>query len=283
MGCSPCSSRANCARESLEDEGRPRAGYTPVVIIVEGPAVSEVEKDARKALAIGAGVALVVSLVPLLRFIFSYLLVLVHEMGHTVSNWVFGYGAIPALDFMYGGGVTIYGERSRLLFSLPIAGLALLIWRVREQPRLRWGVVGLAGVYLVLALSPAHRHLITAMGHGTELIIAGVFIYRSISGAIRVEIERPLYAACGLFIVFECLRFAAGLMRSASARRAYENAKGGGHWMDFSQLAGVFELQVQVIAGAFFLAALAVPALAWLAFRYREHLRAFVEAQVMEP
>ena len=126
---------------------------------------------------------------------------------------------------------------------------------------------------LLLAVSPAHRHLMVLMGHGNELIIATVFIYRALSGsAVKVPAERPLYAACGLFIVFESLRFGAGLMTSEALRHAYEQAKGGGHWMDFSQLAGEFEIRVKTLAALFFGSALAVPGVAWLLFRYREQL-----------
>ncbi|PRQ01297.1 hypothetical protein [Enhygromyxa salina] len=241
------------------------------MIFVETPEVSHVERQGWVSMGIGAGLALVASALPQLRFIFGYLTILVHEMGHALTAWLFGYPAIPTFDFTYGGGITLQGARVWPLLLLPLGLLAWMGWQHRANPRARWAwtIVGVS--FTLLAISPAHRHLMVLMGHGTELVIATVFIYRALSGsAIKLAAERPLYAACGLFIVFESLRFGYGLMTSEELRYMYEQAKGGGHWMDFSQLAGEFVIRVKTIATLFFLAALTVPGVAWLLFRYRE-------------
>jgi membrane-associated protease RseP (regulator of RpoE activity) len=244
------------------------------VIFVETPEVSHVERQGWVSLGVGAGLALLASALPQLRFIFSYLTILVHEMGHALTAWLFGYPAIPTFDFAYGGGITLQGDRIWPLLLVPLGLLAWMGWQHRANPRAKWAWSIAAVSFLVLALSPAHRHLMVLMGHGTELIIATVFIYRALSGsAIKVPAERPLYAACGLFIVFESLRFGYGLMTSEELRYMYEQAKGGGHWMDFSQLAGEFTIRVKTLATLFFLGALAVPGAALLLFRYREYIQ----------
>ncbi len=251
------------------------------MIIVEGPQPVRIDREAWTPLAIGTGLALLASVVPLLRFVCSYLTILVHEMGHALTAWLFGYPAIPTFDLRYGGGVTLEGERAWPLVLIPLALLAWLAWRHRSNPSAPWAWSGLGLIYLGLAVLPIHRELIIAMGHGTELIIAGIFVYRALSGAaIKIPAERPLYAACGMFIVFESLRFGWRLASSAAARREYAQAKGGGHWMDFSRLAGEFEIREQVLASGFLVCALAVPVLAWLGARYREYVREFVQTRL---
>ena len=89
------------------------------------------------------------------------------------------------------------------------------------------------------------------MGHGTELLIAGIFFYRALSGAAVVHsVERPLYAAIAFFIVFSDINFSYRLMTSPFARAEYADAKGGGHWMDFSRIA-IDHLHVNLTSVAF--------------------------------
>jgi membrane-associated protease RseP (regulator of RpoE activity) len=243
------------------------------VIFVETPQLSHVDRQGWVSLGVGAGLALLASALPQLRFIFSYLTILVHEIGHALTAWLFGYPAIPTFDFTYGGGMTLQSARFWPLLLVPLGLLAWMGWQHRENPRAKWAWAAAGIVFLLLAISPAHRHLMVLMGHGNELIIATVFMYRALSGsAIKVPAERSLYAACGLFIVFESLRFGWGLMTSEELRYMYEQAKGGGHWMDFSQIAGEFAVRVKTLAAVFFMGALAVPAIAWLLFRYREQI-----------
>ncbi|PRQ04184.1 hypothetical protein ENSA5_10220 [Enhygromyxa salina] len=244
------------------------------MIIIETPAISRVERQGWVSLGVGAGLALLASALPLPRFIFGYLTILVHEMGHALTAWLFGYPAIPTFDFTYGGGITLQGGRVWALLLVPLGLLAWMGWQHRANPRARWAWGAAGALFMVVAVSPAHRHLIVLMGHGNELIIATVFIYRALSGAaIKLPAERPLYAACGLFIVFESLRFGFGLMTSEALREIYEQAKGGGHVMDFSRLAGEFAVRVKTLAALFFMSALALPGLAFLLFRYRERIR----------
>src|SRR5258705_7805858 len=69
-----------------------------------GPAA--LSRDAWRALGIGAVLAVVLTLIPFTRILFQPLITIVHELGHAVVAWMFGYPAVPAFDFSYGGGVT---------------------------------------------------------------------------------------------------------------------------------------------------------------------------------
>ena len=193
-----------------------------------------VGRDAITSFAVGSILAAVASYAPHVRFVFSYLVVLVHEMGHALAGWLFGYPSLPAFDFAYGGGVTMHGEQSMAIVCAWAGLLLWLAWRHWSNPRARfaWGAVVV--VYLLLSSTGAHDGVLNAAGHGTELVIAVVFMVRAIAGVAVVHaIERPLYAACGLFIVLESVRFGYGLATDEATRWLYEQAKGGGHWMDF--------------------------------------------------
>lgn len=246
----------------LDEEGEIEEEYT-------GPL--EVEREGWLSLAGGAGITMLVVFVPFLNYIFSYLIVLVHELGHSVCHWLFGYPSIPAFDFMYGGGVAIHQDRQMILVGLIYLGFGYLFYLFRHNRLTFVLLVMLAAAYSFAAFTPIHEVISLFMGHGFELLFAGIFLYRAISGsAIIIAIERPLYAFLGLFIEFRDIRFAYQLMTSAAHQAEYEAAKGGGHWMDFSRIAEEYlQVDLSVVAGFFLLCCLLPPIVAFLAYRYR--------------
>jgi len=214
----------------------------------------------------GALLAVIVLLLPRLDFIFQTFITLVHELGHALFGWLFGYPSIPAFDFMYGGGVTMHQQRALPLVYSVLALLALAGVIYRHNLRTLAVLAGSALLYALCAFTRIHEVLNLFMGHGTELIIAGIFLYRGFSGfAVIHAVERPLYAFLGFFVLFSDLRFAWRLITDPVHRYLYEEAKGGGHWMDFSRIAEEY-LRVDLSAVAlFFLCCCLLPPLAiWL-------------------
>lgn len=142
-------------------------------------------------------------------------------------------------------------------------------------------LVTLIVVHAILSATFVHEVVILSMGHGTELIIAAVFFYRALSGAAVVHsVERPLYAAVSLFVVFTDLRFAYRLMTSTEARLEYEQAKGGGHWMDFSRIAEDYlHVDLTAIALFFFLAAMLPLVAGFFLFRYQDYIRRWIQSR----
>ena len=57
-------------------------------------------------------VALVCMVFFWLRWTLETFKTLVHEMGHAIFGWLFGYPSFPAFDVIWGGGVTIHTGRS---------------------------------------------------------------------------------------------------------------------------------------------------------------------------
>jgi len=218
------------------------------------------------SLGIGLGLALATLVVPLLEVFVGYFVVLVHEMGHAAAGWLFGYPSLPAFDFRYGGGVTTHAAaQSRAIVVLVLGAFAALGWAFRSNALSLGLVAGVAALYAALAFTPAHAAVIVAMGHGGELIFAFVFLQRAFTGsACKLPAERPLYAWVGLYIVFYSMGFAWRLATSAAARAQYADAKGGGHWMDFSRLGREhLGLPVETLAVVFLVACIATPLLAF--------------------
>jgi hypothetical protein len=230
-----------------------------------------IDRDAWISIAIGSGLAAVALAVPLVGFVPDVLKTVIHELGHAATAWFFGSPALPSFDLTYGGGISHLFTRQPLVILLVYAGWACAMYRVRDD----WPVliVVLTGVVVYSAVVfTSLRELITiAMGHGAELLAAGVFLYRALSGSqiLRGE-ERPLYAFLGLYIVLSDSRFAYRLITSAEHRETYGDAKGGGHWMDFSRIADEhLHCRLEAVATIFLLACALAPLAAFLTHRYQ--------------
>lgn len=228
--------------------------------------------------ASGPVFAVLIMAVPLLNHIFMTLVILTHEMGHALTGWLFGYPSLPAFDLRYGGGVTATFERSAVLLILVYAGFAFLLWTYRKNRSTLIVLFGLLALHIALSATDWHNVVFLFMGHGMELIIAGIFFYRALSGAAVVHAaERPLYCIISWFIVLSDLRFAHRLVFSAHERGMYEEAKGGGHWMDFSRIAEDYlHTDLKRVALVFLLCCLLPLVVGFLAFRYQEYLRSGV-------
>lgn len=223
-----------------------------------------IDREGWGAAIAGVGLAAVVLWFPLARFIASYFGVLTHEMGHALTGWLYGYPSVPAFDFVYGGGITSRIDRVPLLAALVQAGLLWLAWLFRRNTASLLLVLFANAFYASTAWTALHEPVITAMGHGTELVIAGWFLHRALSGrACHHAAERTAYAFVGCFLTLENLRFSYLLATDPYHRAAYEEAKGGGHWMDFSVLAEHhLHTSLEQVAGLFFVLCLVPPAVA---------------------
>ncbi len=201
-------------------------------------------------LAIGSGLAVFFLFVPILGCVSLTLLTLFHEFGHAVVHWSFGYPAVPAFDLTGGGGVTLAIDRSAalvVLFYVAGAGLAGWLWRTeRRGPGTALGACGL--VHVVLGLTRWHQTLVAYMGHGTELALGGVFLYRALTGrAIVNRLERPLYAAIGLYAVLHNVEFAIRLLGDRAFVARYLQGKHGTPH-DFVQVAAHLGVALGTVA-----------------------------------
>jgi hypothetical protein len=211
------------------------------------------------------------------RTALSGLQTLVHEMGHAFFGWVFGHPSIPAFDLQYGGGITLIPDQSGKLLILLYGGLAFLAYLLRRNRLALIVLACLTAVYALLAHTRGNETVILWMGHGTELLIAGVFLYRALSGqSILNPLERPLYAVCGWFLVLKDLGFGYGLLTDPFERAQYEMGKGDTP-NDFVVLArGHFHVEMGTVVFVFLLTCVLPVAAAFLAHRYRAWMWAVI-------
>ncbi len=218
------------------------------------------------SLLIGAALALWTLNSPFLYTMSNMMKTLVHELGHAIAGWGFGVPSVPAFDFTYGGGVTLHQDPSPIVLFLIYAAFAYLLFVYRRKPLALAIIATIAAAHALSLATGLDEPITIAMGHGFELLFAGIFFYRAMSGFACVHgAERPLYAFLGFLITFDNMRFAYRLIYSHEHSWMYENAKGGGHWMDFDRLAREFLLvDLSAIAHTFMLAS-AAPFIATLA------------------
>jgi hypothetical protein len=212
------------------------------------------------SMLIGSALALWTLNSPFLYTLSNMMKTLVHELGHTFAGWGFGIPSVPAFDFTYGGGVTIHQDPSPVVLALIYAALAYLLFVYRRNVRALVLIGAIGGVHIASLATGFDEPIAIAMGHGFELLFAGIFFYRALSGFACVHAaERPLYGFLGFLITFDNMRFAYRLIYSHEHRWMYENAKGGGHWMDFDRLAREFLLVDLSAIAYFFMLASAAP------------------------
>ena len=224
---------------------------------------------------LGIGVALggVIAYLPVTSFLLHPLIVLVHEFGHAFAAWLLGYPAIPAFDFVHGGGVTAHFNRASLLIYLIYIGLAFLYYRYRKNYLTLRLLLVMTVVYSVIAFLPAHEDIVTAMGHAFELLFIIIFGFQGLSGfGCRGRVEQSLYLIIAFYMWFSCLGFGWQLIADTTFRANYLSGKGG-LVHDFVILAGQYAGgNLIAIAIAFLLAGLAVPPLTWLLYRHRDRM-----------
>ena len=230
-----------------------------------------INSEGWQSLAAGFFLAILLSLSSQLTFFFSYFIILVHELGHACTGWIFGYPSIPAFNFINGGGITLQQERVTLIIGLIYLVISSLFYFYRKN-RLTWQFIATStAIYSLCAFTDIHKILNLFMGHGFELLFAGIFLYRAISGyGCRYSIERPLYGMLAFFTVFYDIRFAWQLIFEPSVRATYEEGIGGVLDNDFVILAGeYFRVDLSVVVAFFLALCVLTPLLTFLCFRYK--------------
>ena len=79
-------------------------------------------------------------------------------------------------------------------------------------------------IWLILAYTGGHQVLIVYMGHGMELLMAGIFLYRATTGvALEREYERPIYSTLAFYLIIDNIIFSINLISNQAFRYLYEN------------------------------------------------------------
>jgi len=234
------------------------------------------DQTSKNILLLGTITGFLLCLIPWIRFILSYLVIIIHELGHTVAGWFMGYPSIPALDFIHGGGITLQlSERLTLIPLVIYSSLGGLIYYFRRN---RFTVITLsifALLYTLIYFTRLSQLLVISMGHGLELLFIGIFLYRAITGwSCQQPGERSLYGILGFFILFYDLNFARQLLFDPVMRELYFMGKGEVLDHDFVRIAREFlQVNLSLVVVLFGLLCLLTPLATWGLYRYQNYWR----------
>jgi len=237
--------------------------------------------------ALGTGLVLAIVLVTIspLKLLFAGFLVMVHEVGHAVTHWLFGRPALPTVNLLYGGGITLVFGQSLALIGLIYLGLAVLAYGCRAYPRLLGGLAGFAILYTLCLRTSTNTMLSTLMGHGMELVAIALCLYFAASGYVcHMAGDRSIYAMLGFFTWFYDLQFSWKLIHDEDFRAFYEGGIGGVLDNDFVILATeYFQTDLAAIAQWFLIACLLSPVVAFLVLRYEAWLKRGLRTLLQNP
>lgn len=231
-----------------------------------------IEKAGWQAIGIGFLLAIILRSFAILRILFHGFQVIVHEIGHAIAHWLFGYPAIPAVNILYGGGITISLGQSPLVLGLIYGCFAFFLYHFRYSRRRFILLVGFVGIYTFFLLTPLSKILMIFMGHGMELIAIVICLYFAIGGYFcRLDIERPLYAMLGFFLLFSDWENFREIIFNPDFREFYEQGIGGVIDNDFVILSrDYFNVDLSIVAGVFLVGCFFTPLVAFLLFRYEK-------------
>lgn len=138
--------------------------------------------------------------------------ILIHEIGHTIFFYLFGYFTIAPIDPFgiseYGGFLMGDTAQTKLFLYSFFIIFAYLIYRALPWPNLFITFIVIYLVYFFIAHSPLHRSIITFMGHGFIPITASLFIFIGLlDNDPQKDYERAAAIAIGLFFAYISFRF----------------------------------------------------------------------------
>lgn len=205
-----------------------------------------------KILGFGLLAAVIVYAIPFLRFVFSAMVTLFHELGHAVIGWILGVPSLPAFDFVYGGGFT-HQSGFRLSVALAVAAAFVYLgWLFRRNPKSVAIIVATFLLWLFFVSAEWRRELaIASAGHLFEFILAAILFYQALSGTgwRNPELERPLGAFVGFFVQIHSTMFAWRLTSDSSFLEWYRQGKGGALMNDLEVVALDLHIWLKVNPG----------------------------------
>lgn len=247
----------------------------------EDTIIQKIGKNGWLAWVIGFVVASGLFLSPFLRAVLGYLNVLVHEIGHSLFAWLFGFPSIPTFDFLHGGGFALQFGRQPIILIIYYALFAWLVYRYRKN----WLSLIMLGLLVALyswcAFRPFHHIIILYMGHGTEPLFAGILLFRAISWrkVSMSSFERPLNAVLGFFVLFSSIYFAYEKLSNAQQLSLYAAPqKGGKVWNDFVLIANsTLNIDLSTFFYFYLFVCLSVPVFVFLLYRYQPFILSIIK------
>lgn len=177
-----------------------------------------------KSIGIAAIIVVLIKSLPLLRYASYYYNIAVHELGHSLCAWLFGYISIPTFDFMYGGGVAYHFGRPLLLQITVFVIITALLWQINRYFKNKASVVLAAiwMVYLLIFISQGQDFFIVFMGQGGEIIAGFLLGWFALSHSRdSLDYKSVLYCLLALMIWWENFVFPLRLLFSHGYKTEY--------------------------------------------------------------
>lgn len=186
---------------------------------------------------VGALIAPLFTVGPFMPRFGWFLGALFHESGHTVTALAFGMPAFPAIS-LRGHAASLHQDQIAVMVFGLWAGLAWLTWHLRHNRAAVWAP-GIATVlYPVIAFTGAKEFLFLVAGHGGELAMATVCLWRALTGGFTHNpLERGLYSVLGWYLVGSNVWLTGSLATSPAAREWYAGSGSFGLTNDYIRLA----------------------------------------------
>jgi hypothetical protein len=174
---------------------------------------------------------------------------LAHEVGHTLFFWLFGYIALPAFDFNYGGGVTItLSSQSHLIQILLIALCGYGIFLIRDYKRLFFSLLTITTFIFIAGFFEFHKVIYLFMGHGFEALIGSFFLLRALFNiAPRGKAERFLNMTLGIYLNVNLIKDFYLITSDSFKKDLYIHQKGQIHIGDFSVIANDLSVNLDTV------------------------------------
>jgi hypothetical protein len=251
-------------RTSVAVEEPPR-----VALQYHRPPNCERHTTSLKYLGVGAALALVFGLTPLLRYMGWFLASLFHETGHCVAAWIAGCPAFPAIR-LDGHAAAVHGGQHVWLCLIVWGALGLLLRRHWANRRVHWLCCAVVAVYPLIVFTGARDIWVLVAGHGGELAFATIALQRALSGGFtNSKPERLLYAAVGWYLLGRNVLLTAGLAVDEAAREEYTGNGSFGLANDYLRVARTLQVDLATVAWMMTLLACTVLPLAWKLSRFR--------------
>lgn len=199
-------------------------------------------------------------------FVYVLSVFFTHEVGHSVMGIIFGYFMLPAFT-LYGGIAISLSYNIWVPILIIVFLTTLMIILRKEKGVLLTGVVTIS-LYSLFAFTYLKELLISAAGHLSTALIAGLFLIKGVFG--KRSIEGLLWVGLGWFLVVNEWAYFIRLKTDEEFRQGYiTGTLFDGHTIgDLAKISSDLNIGFDQIVDLFILIAIALPCLTLITARF---------------
>jgi hypothetical protein len=213
--------------------------------------------------------------------------VFIHEIGHCISMWLFGYVALPEWDLEYGGGLAhAFSGQSyliRIACFLLFIGLA---WQNKKNKIIFVSLIIFACLFTIVGFFPFHHVVVSFMGHGFEMMIGSLLLFLAWFNVgfnfegDRLEMEKSLSAGLGFYFNLAVIKNFYRVISDPFIKEEYSSPSARGYDNDFVTIS--YKLWVGLESVCYFAIGFAIfciilPAILFLVSEFIDRRRTFQE------